>query len=220
MDRAPDRREVPLPRQVGWQGGWLIPPLSKVPAHAGLTVKLGGSLLTRHDWPSRLAELLDGIATDVRIVVGGGPVVDGLRQLDAACRQPAEFMHRLAIEAMGMNARTVAEALRLPLLRDLPHSPCQRGVVEPVAWLESGHFDILPAGWEVTSDSLAAMVACLCQEPLLLLKSTRPPESNGQNLLTDLAAMRWIDPVFPSAAASLSGLAWAVPPFRQTQAIR
>jgi hypothetical protein len=215
MDRAPDRLQgLPIP----WQVGWLIPPLQKVPAHAGLTVKLGGSLLTRHDWPSMLQKLLDGMSTGVRIVVGGGPVVDGLRQLDAACPQPAEFMHRLAIEAMGMNARTVAKALRLPLLCEPSHSPCQRGVIEPVAWLESGHFDSLPAGWEVTSDSLSARVAVLCQEPLLLLKSTRPPERNGQNTLADLAAMRWIDPIFPSAAASLSGLAWAVPPFRETQA--
>jgi hypothetical protein len=54
-------------------------------------VKVGGSLLGLTDWPDRLADLvaqLNAQAPQPLLVVGGGHVVDGLREIDAASPRP------------------------------------------------------------------------------------------------------------------------------------
>jgi hypothetical protein len=84
-------------------------------AASGLTLKFGGSLLVRSDWARFLRSLLDASVEPVQILVGGGPIVNGLRRLDSTFAQPAERMHRLAIRAMGVTALMVAEELGLPM---------------------------------------------------------------------------------------------------------
>jgi aspartokinase-like uncharacterized kinase len=64
-------------------------------------------------------------------------------------------------------------------------------------------------GWHVTSDSIAAAVATACGAALLLAKSVPPPESRGS--LASLAQAGWVDDYFPSVAADLERIEWAVP---------
>lgn len=186
-----------------WQEG-TIRGASASAGRPHVVVKIGGSLLGRSNWPADLAALL---ATCQRplVVVGGGPVVDGLRSIDTASPGPPELMHRLAIEAMTLTARLVADCLRLPLVR---LAGTGGGVLDVAAWLPTAGVE-LPVGWHVTSDSIAAVVAAHTERGLLLAKSVRPPHE-GENL-DRLAAAGWVDPWFPRTAAGLARIGWAAP---------
>lgn len=200
-------------REAGWQTGWLRPPSQHQPPSEGLVLKLGGSLLARADWPVRLTGLLAALDRPVQLVVGGGEVVEGLRRLDAACPQPAERMHRLAITAMDVTARLVAETLELPLLPSSGTVDSASGVVLVRSWLdEGGLLRDLPQSWSVTSDSIAAAIAAASSRPLLLLKSVSPPTTDASpGVIEAAAAAGWVDAAFPRAAATLRGVAWAAP---------
>ena len=189
-----------------WRMGTLragpIPP-------AGQVVKVGGSLLGLTDWPDRLADLvaqLNAQAPQPLLVVGGGHVVDGLREIDAASPRRPALMHDLAIDAMSLTARIVADALGLPVIGTASGA----GVLDAAAWLRSaGQAARLPAGWQVTSDSIAAVVAAATGRGLLLAKRVPPPE--GDHALERLAAAGWVDAHFSVAAATVMTIAWASP---------
>ena len=182
-------------------------------------IKVGGSLLGRADWPRLLAELVQQKSVDSHclLVVGGGPLVDGLRAIDAAAPQPPDIVHRLAIDLMGATARMVAAALAVPLVAG-PTSQAI-SVLDVPEWLgRAGRYDQLPVGWHVTSDSIAAFVAARSAETsgceLLLAKSVPPPVCPAkQALLESLAQSGWIDAYFPEAAATLTEISWACPHF-------
>jgi aspartokinase-like uncharacterized kinase len=187
-----------------WQRGRIRGP-EALPAVTPLVVKLGGSLLAMPDWPAAVAALLAD-STRPLVVVGGGGLVDGLRAIDAASPRPAALMHLLAIEAMSLTARLVAETFGLPLVTSLEPGG---GILDAAAWLEaSGAGDELPAGWDVTSDSIAATAASRSGRGLLLVKRVPPPPGAGGNL-ESLAASGWVDEHFPTAAAGVQPIAWA-----------
>jgi len=172
-----------------------------------VVLKLGGSLLTRPAWPREVAGL---VAADwpTLVIVGGGSVVDGLRRIDAAAARPAAVMHAAAIDAMGITARIVAEALGLPVV-DAPAAAA--GVLDAAAWLRTGPAgSTLPVGWESTSDSIAAVAAEAIGRPLLLAKSV-PPPCPGDDL-AGLASGGWVDRHFPIAAFGLTAIGWLAPP--------
>lgn len=173
------------------------------PSAGPLVVKVGGSLLARPRWAELIAELLAGVPGRCTVVVGGGPVVDALRAIDVAAPQAAEAMHWRAIEALGITARVVAEALALPLV-DAPQAT--RGVLDVPVWMRRGDVP-LPAGWQVTSDSIAAVVAAAAAAGLLLAKSVPPPVGG----VSEVAAAGWVDAHFPAVAAGLAHIAWAAP---------
>jgi len=138
------------------------------------------------------------------VVVGGGRIVDGLRAIDAASPRPPGLMHDLAIDAMGLSGRLVADALGLPIVTQAD----EWGVLDLGTWLRRAAPAVcLPVGWQVTSDSLAAVVAGRTAARLLLAKSV-PPPARG---LESLADAGWVDSYFPTAASGLAAIAWAAP---------
>ena len=193
---------------TGWAQGWLRRS-SDLPPPVPLLIKVGGSLLKRPGWPMLLGNLVAAESTGqrpVRLVVGGGPVVDGLRQLDQAEPQPAAQMHRLAIAAMSLTAEIVAERLGLPLatavtadtpnVLDIGHAPACLDAIAS-----------LPCSWSVTSDSIAAAVAAAIGGELLLLKSVVPPAPAIPPLIT----AGWLDDHFDEASSDLTTIRWAAP---------
>lgn len=180
-----------------------------------VVVKLGGSLLRREDWPQRLLTWLDRqpMPRCHVMIVGGGDEADAVREADRLHNLGNEQSHWLAIEAMQRN--TAAAASRFPqssLLCCLRHvrqisQAAQVLWFDPLPWLraETGWRGLppLPHSWDVTSDSIAARVACrLGNVPLVLLKSALPPEGGS---LVDWANQRYVDAYFPQAAAMLAG---------------
>jgi 5-(aminomethyl)-3-furanmethanol phosphate kinase len=189
-------------------GRWTIAPLRTPPAGTSRwVVRFGGSLLTRPGWPQDLLDLVGGLTGAVTIVVGGGPVVDGLRGIDAAEPMPAPVMHALAIEAMGLTGRLVAAATGFAIVGSPEAAPGATVLDAPRWWATSPLGSRLPAGWEVTSDSIAATVALETASTLVLAKRIPPPLRD----LDGLAAAGWVDPYLPTAAAGLAGILWAAP---------
>jgi len=174
-------------------------------------IKFGGSLLVRPAWRDELRSLVADSNGPTTIVIGGGPLVDGLRAIDAAGPCSAEVMHRAAIDAMGITARLAAEAASLKLAAE-PACDERAVVLDVAAWLSlAGRYDNLPVGWHVTSDSIAAAVATACGAALVLAKSVPPPPPQCTGSLASLAREGWVDDHFPIAAADLERIEWAVP---------
>jgi len=174
-------------------------------------IKFGGSLLVRPAWRDELRSLVADSNGPTTIVIGGGPLVDGLRAIDAAGPCSAEVMHRAAIDAMGITARLAAEAASLKLAAE-PACDERAVVLDVAAWLSlAGRYDDLPMGWHVTSDSIAAAVATACGAALVLAKSMPPPPPQCTGSLASLAREGWVDDHFPIAAADLERIEWAVP---------
>ena len=122
-----------------------------------LVLKVGGSLLSRPGWPALLMPLVAACRHGrCCVVVGGGAVVNGLRELDRAMPQSPQLMHDLAIDAMRLTARLVAAAMSLPLVATPPDDG-NVAVLDVPTWLAVGlRAATLPVGWEVTSDAIAA----------------------------------------------------------------
>lgn len=178
------------------------------PRTGPLVVKLGGSILRRRGWPREVADLIGGLPGPRVIVVGGGPLVDGLRAIDATAPQPADLVHRLAIECMGLTARLVAAALGHPLVAGCGTIDTSTAVLDVPAWLNADdRHEQLPVGWQVTSDSIAAFVAAMSGCSLLLVKSVAPPHDDVDRL----AQSGWVDACFPTAARPLARIGWTAP---------
>lgn len=177
-----------------------------------LVVKVGGSLLSLRGWPGLVRELvIECVPRPRLVVVGGGAIVDGVRAIDRVASRPPEFVHRLAIDAMRLTAELVAEAVGLPLVAG--YGGDVAAVMDVSAWLRGdGRGVVLPAGWHVTSDSIAARVAETYGGGVLLAKSVPPPPCPvGADRRVAVAAAGWVDGYFPQAARGIEELLWASP---------
>ena len=187
-----------------WREGWLRQPAGT--RDQRLVLKLGGSLLTLPGWPAAIRQLLSGECTKIRpilMIVGGGPLINGLRQIDAINQQPAQRMHRLAIDAMSLSAQLVAETLDLPLTTTLkPDEPAVLHLAQSFDGMTS--IAALPQTWDVTSDSIAAAVASSTAAELMLVKRAPPTACS----LSKLASNGWIDNSFEVASRTLHGIRW------------
>lgn len=175
-------------------------------------LKLGGSLLSWPDWPRLLDRLVAGVGdVPLTIVVGGGAVVDGLRQIDAAAPQPAKLIHDLALDGMHALAQLVSQSTGLPLSAN-PALTGQACVLDVPTWvLAHPSAANLPASWDVTSDSIAARVASEYKAALMLAKSAPPPATWCGASLESLTATGWVDRFFPAAANDLQEISWTAP---------
>lgn len=198
-----DGRDAPAGR--AWRRGFLRPG----PRGPAIVVKFGGSLLSRSDWPDLLRSLVEECrGMPVAVVIGGGANVDSIRRIDAAAGLDTAVSHRLAIDAMGITARLVAASTGWPLAIEPPSADCP-WVVDVPGWLDAGgRFARLPAGWHVTSDSIAAFFAAETGSDLLLAKSVPPPAEPA--VLAAIAA-GWVDEWFETTAAGVRRIEWAAP---------
>lgn len=168
-------------------------------------VKVGGSLL---DWPAFAPRLKQWFAEQppapTLFVVGGGRLVDVIRDAQQAHGLTDDAAHWLCIEAMHLNAVLLSEImLGLPII-DNPVSPISTSescVLDPRRWLRGMSANQVPRDWTVTSDSIAALCAkrTLANE-LILLKSALPDPGATIN---SAAAASYVDEFFPIAAEGL-----------------
>lgn len=172
-------------------------------------VKLGGSLL---EWPELAARVRGWLALEPAaihvFVVGGGTLVDKLRELDRAHAFPPETAHWLAVRAMSLTAGALARWLPdwtlVHAVDELRLSGSPRPQIFDVDRFlreDQARSDALPASWEVTSDSIAARLAtALGAGELVLLKSALPDGSASHEAW---AQSGYVDSYFPRAAARL-----------------
>ena len=177
-----------------------------------LVLKIGGSLLSWSDWPRRLDRLIAGFGDiPLVIVVGGGAVVDGLRQIDAAAPQQDRLMHELALDGMHLLAQIVSRSTGLQLSTN-PERTRAACILDVPTWLlTQDRSTSLPASWDVTSDSIAARVAGAYDAALMLAKSTPPPAAWSGTTFASLVETGWVDRFFPQAAAGVRTISWTAP---------
>lgn len=151
-------------------------------------VKLGGSLLALADWAPRLrcwlnSETAARSDTHFVLIVGGGLLVDALRDLDAHSPLGDEAAHWAAIRIMDATAGIVAAHLAefdscdcFERLLERTSRPGEATIFHPYRFM----FEVeprasgtkLPASWDVTSDSIAGRLASiLSADELVLIKS-------------------------------------------------
>lgn len=191
-------------------------------------IKLGGSLLNWDQWPVKFRQWLAEHPTARSVlIVGGGRLVDGLRELDAAHHLPPEQSHWLAIDLMSITARVAAalvhEAYFTDQIDELQSDAAPNLIVfDPASFLRFVEPTLPPPAllrdWTVTSDSIAARIAvAIGARELVLLKSASPTDGrqsqvDGQRYtagparshdLLSLAKAGYVDEFFPQAAASI-----------------
>lgn len=177
-------------------------------------VKIGGSLLATPGGVEAVRRWLDEhrAAGQTRLLIaGGGPAVDGLRAIDRANPLPTSDSHWAAVRMMDANTRLLPAWLPgLPLVdaRDLSTSPPERDAAVVLGdWLRDIEGGLsgarLEAGWQTTSDSIAARLAGAVGAGLCLLKRCN---SGVYASAESLAEAGVVDPEFPRVAAELPSL--------------
>ncbi len=180
-------------------------------------VKLGGSLLARRDWPQRLRDWLSAnTEASTLVVVGGGELVESIRELDAVHNLSAEFVHWLCIDLLAHTAQIVNQLLpelaRIETQAELQQwclrteNECHAQVALATVtafYNRATHDERLPKSWLTTSDSLAALLAKqIGASELVLLKSTEAKTDSKMTSAEELASLGIVDEAFTGIVAS------------------
>lgn len=182
-------------------------------------IKLGGSLLTLPDLKTRFeAWCAEHPHPLTLVVVGGGGLVDAVRRIHDVHSLPESFAHWCCIDLLEQTARLAHQILpQVSLLetrdeldgifsdQEVP-SPSTAGILAIVQVRlffarEQGNMG-LPESWQVSSDSIAAVLSrTYAAEELVLMKSAAPPAGSAD--LRALAAAGMVDEVFPTVAGAI-----------------
>lgn len=173
-------------------------------------IKLGGSLL---DWPEVTQSVRDWLAGQPPaanvVIVGGGPIVEYLRELDRHHHFSPAAVHWLAVRGMSLTAAMLAEmwseARVVTSIDELRLANSENPQILDVERFLRGQLDsadALSCDWSVTSDSIAARVATFFKaRELVLLKSTLPAAGTCRE---SWAESGFVDPYFPRASKDLA----------------
>ena len=172
-----------------------------------VVVKLGGSLAEAPELRAWLASIA-GAPGPHLVVPGGGPFADAVRGTQERLGFDDLAAHRMAILAMqqyGLALASLEPGLRLverPGEIAMLMADGAAGVWLP--WAMIGRDPSIRPSWEVTSDSLALILATrLRAARLVLVKSGALPP--GEASVVDLTQRGLIDPAFPELLAGFSG---------------
>lgn len=180
-------------------------------------IKLGGSLLTMPNLKHKFQKWCrENPHPFTLILVGGGPVVDAVRQVHRANSLSDEFAHWVCIDLLQHTARIAHEILGnadlVETRADLEQlfSGSQVNSTTPIISIVQVAICFarvypnmgLPESWDVTSDSLAAAFsASYAAEELVVMKSCDAP-NDGLDL-ESLADFGFVDPYFADLAADI-----------------
>ncbi len=182
-------------------------------------LKLGGSLLNRSDWPSSLKTWLQAEPNALNLlIVGGGELVEAVRELDRAHELNPEFTHWLCIDLLAATLKVANQLIpEFPLISssdDLEAIIASGRTSGPpstymvaIAAFYSLHTSTqrLPEDWNTTSDSLAAWLALQVDaDELVLFKSVAAPA--GVTSVIELANLGLVDKALPAIADSIKSM--------------
>ena len=191
--------------------------------------KVGGSLLSSADLSRRLQmwlslEMAAHPDTHYLLIVGGGKLVDAIREIDRASPIDAAVAHWICIDLMDVTARMLGALL--PEISVIDHfQQIESCVMRPGATiLCPGQFlrqiepkfagTRLATNWTVTSDAIAArLAAVLNADDLVLVKTIPPPLARAEALddwIAGLAASGYVDEFLPAITPELANLRFAV----------
>jgi 5-(aminomethyl)-3-furanmethanol phosphate kinase len=158
-------------------------------------IKVGGGL-------SRLPGALEQVCSALQalsqphpmlLVPGGGPFADAVRAFEGRTTLSPATSHWMAILAMNQYAYVLADRISGGVIVEEPGeirevlSAGKIPIIAPARWMRSA--DVLPHSWEVTSDSIAAVVAgALGAGRLVLIKPAISNDSVDRYFRTALPA--------------------------------
>jgi len=177
-------------------------------------VKLGGSLLELPDLDARTHRWLAEHPARVNLfVVGGGAIVQSVRNLDQIHALDSNFAHWTCIDLMNATARIAAQLFtdfqqlvtpnQLAYFLKTGSAKPRDAIVHVRAFYHPGRTDLqLPESWDTTSDSLAALLATdVHADELVLLKSVTP--SNQFDGPVGWSQAGLVDSAFPALVAQI-----------------
>ncbi len=180
-------------------------------------IKLGGSLLAMPNLKPKFQKWCrENPHPLTLIIVGGGPVVDAVRQVHRANPLSEEFAHWVCIDLLQHTARIAHQVLGnvelFETMDDLqqPFSGSRVNSITPIIAIVQVAICFareypnmgLPESWDVTSDSLAAAFSDMyAAEELVVMKSSNAP--NDESNLESLADVGFVDPYFADLAEAI-----------------
>ena len=135
-------------------------------------IKVGGSLLDLPDLPQRIQNWLKTIEPCQNILLmGGGNFCNELRVLHQRYNLSESTSHELCMHQMVVTSRLLSELMQLEIANtiDSIESSDHDLVFDCQLWLAGRHS--VPKTWDVTSDSIGALLAAELQCEYYLLKS-------------------------------------------------
>jgi probable H4MPT-linked C1 transfer pathway protein len=152
-------------------------------------VKVGGSLFDLETLPRRLHSWLAQQSDACNVfVTGGGRFVDELRDWDNRFGLESSTAHKVAIELMSITTRLMHNFFPdWPIVSD-PSEIVGLDKRQPGQfWFDTSDWlvrrDDVDPSWDTTSDSCAAHLAkAIGAEEIVLLKSTLPTKSHGNDI--------------------------------------
>lgn len=186
-----------------------------------VVVKVGGSLFDRPRLGPQLQRWLAHLQESSAILVpGGGVRAEVVRVIDRQQQLGEDASHWLALQAMALNARMLAEILpagqvtetlggcvalwqagRVPILDGYAFARADEG--QPGA---------LPHSWDVTSDSVALRVASVANAGRVILLKSADLAADGDWLQASRAG--FVDRYFPTLVAGAGDIEVSVVNFR------
>jgi aspartokinase-like uncharacterized kinase len=128
-------------------------------------IKVGGGLSQIPGALERVCSALEALSPlhPMLLVPGGGPFADAVRAFEARAGLSPAAAHWMAILAMDQYAYVLADRISGGVIVEEPGeireilSTGKIPIMAPARWMRSA--DVLPHSWDVTSDSIAAVVA-------------------------------------------------------------
>ena len=182
-----------------------------------VVLKLGGSLLTCGDLPTRLRSLLASYASNrVLIVVGGGTAADTVRDWSQRFELSQESAHWVALRSLSLTRSLIRslipECIEVSSLKEAnrywrdPPTPLLIDVESHLRQYEAVNCSPFPHTWDVTSDSIAAWIASTWSAgELVLVKSAALSPGHSLSLAVESGL---VDAYFPQVAAGIPWISW------------
>ncbi|MEC9091130.1 MAG: hypothetical protein VX438_00385 [Planctomycetota bacterium] len=158
-------------------------------------IKVGGSLLDLPDLANRIQSWI-GLQDPAQniLLMGGGNLCNEIRNLHQRFGFSEIQSHYCCLESMGVTATILGSLLTLQTVDCVREIRQRKGdvVFDCRCWIEQK--TDLPTSWELTSDSISALLARELNAELVLFRSVSSREG--------------VDDYFPQASDSLEGISW------------
>jgi aspartokinase-like uncharacterized kinase len=169
-------------------------------------IKLGGSLLDLKEVCERFDRWMDNQPSMHNVlIVGGGKLIDAVRDLHQRFDLDEKETHWLAVDLLEVTTAVIARQLSTWSVRnsmkqltgELESNEAVNQLFVAGQWLRT-QSDV-PESWDVTTDSIAALIACqLNATELVLLKSATAPITDGgfRESMVELSHTGYVDAMF------------------------
>ena len=183
-------------------------------------IKIGGSMLLRDNLASAVNQWLTAHPADqTMIIVGGGKLIDAVRELDQQHTMPPQQTHWICVDLLTATACFAADVLAWPLIKTEQEwkeilqlkktfsSSRLPTVITPAVFYNkstSVSDTQIPHDWRTTTDSIAALLAHQVDaDELVLLKSC---PIDPQMSLVQLAEAGIVDEALPKVAREVRSI--------------